>query len=117
MESCKPYIATFLALLFFTALTVFVAFHDFGAMNTVLAMGIAIIKATLVILYFMHIRHSTHLLKIFSVLGFVFLAIFLLILTLDYKTRAWDKPKKPSAWIERAETQFATKAEPVSIHH
>ena len=48
------YLAVFAALLLFTGLTVWVAFQDFGVLNNVIAIGIACIKALIVILYFMH---------------------------------------------------------------
>jgi cytochrome c oxidase subunit 4 len=55
------YLAVFTALLVFTGVTVGVAFLDLGALNTVMALGIAVVKASLVILYFMHVRYGSRM--------------------------------------------------------
>ena len=55
------YLAVFAALLLGTYLTVWAAGQDFGAFNTVVALGIAVTKATLVILFFMHVKYSPRL--------------------------------------------------------
>ncbi len=60
--SLKIYLSIFLALLAGTALTVWAGLHDFpGQLNVVIALTIAVIKATLVVLYFMHVRYSPRL--------------------------------------------------------
>ena len=56
--SWKVYLGVFLALVALTVITVWVAGHDFGEFNLVVALGVAITKATLVVLYFMHARYS-----------------------------------------------------------
>ena len=61
VASWKVYVGIFAALMVLTALTVWVSFHDFGAFNVSIALGIAIVKATLVILFFMHVAHSSRL--------------------------------------------------------
>jgi len=81
------YLAIFGALLVLTATTVWVAYFDFGVLNDVVAMAIAVAKATLVILFFMHVRYSTKLTKLTVVGGFVWLFIFFLLLFADYFTR------------------------------
>jgi len=75
------YIAVLCALLFFTGLTVWVAFQDFGAYNNVIALGIAVIKSTLVVLFFMHVLHSTPLTKMILVTSVMF---FLILVTFVY---------------------------------
>ena len=55
------YLAVFAALIVFTLVTVWVANHDFGVFNTPVALLIALTKATLVVLYFMHVRWSSRL--------------------------------------------------------
>jgi cytochrome c oxidase subunit IV len=55
------YYAVFAALIVGTALTVAVAFVDLGVMNNVLMLGIAMTKAALVVLFFMHVRWGTRL--------------------------------------------------------
>jgi cytochrome c oxidase subunit 4 len=87
--SLKLYAAVFAALLVLTFVTVSAALHDFGALNTPIALGIASVKATLVILYFMHVRWSERLTWIFVGLGILFLAILLGFTLSDYVTRDW----------------------------
>lgn len=87
--SPKVYGVIFGLLLCFTALTVFASLLELGSFNTVVALTIAIIKGTLVILFFMHVRYSSRLTKLTVASGF-FLLIILFMLTLtDYVSRAW----------------------------
>ena len=84
------YVGVFTALMVMTAITVWAAFHDWGFLNVFIAVTIAVIKATLVILYFMHVRYSSRLTQVIVSAG-VFWLIIMLVLTLqDYLTRAWD---------------------------
>ena len=85
----RVYFAIFLALMVLTAVTVIVAFIDLGAMSDVVAMAIAFSKATLVILYFMHVRYSEGLVGLSVVAGIAFLAIFVFFTMSDYMTRAF----------------------------
>jgi cytochrome c oxidase subunit 4 len=85
----RVYYTIFAILLFCTYLTVQIAFFDLGALNTVAAVGIAIFKATLVILFFMHVKYSPRLTWA-VVLGSIFWFGILVALTMsDYLTRAW----------------------------
>ncbi len=83
------YYAVFAALLAGTGLTVAAAFVDMGAMNNVLMLGIAMTKALLVILFFMHVRWSTRLTWVVAASGFVWLLILFGITMSDYLTRGW----------------------------
>ena len=83
------YYAVFAALMFGTALTVGVAFIDLGAMNNVLMLGIAMTKALLVILFFMHVRWSTRLTWVVAASGFFWLLILFGLTMQDYLTRGW----------------------------
>ncbi|HUS12902.1 MAG TPA: cytochrome C oxidase subunit IV family protein, partial [Pyrinomonadaceae bacterium] len=57
--SLRVYVTIFLALMVGTALTVWAGLQDFpGQANVIIAMTIAVVKATLVVLYFMHVRYS-----------------------------------------------------------
>jgi cytochrome c oxidase subunit 4 len=85
----KAYFAVFLALLVGTWLTVFVADKDLGVWNTPVALGIACTKASLVVLYFMHVRWSSRVVWIAAGIGFVFLVILLGFTVSDYATRTW----------------------------
>ncbi len=78
----------FLALLVLTGITVWVAFMDLGAMNNVVALGIASIKATLVLLYFMRVRHSPSLTKVAIAGGIAFFVILVVFTLADTVTRA-----------------------------
>ena len=85
----RTYYVIFLVLMICTALTVGVAYLDLGALNTIVALTIAVFKATLVVLFFMHVKYSTRLTWA-VVVGSVFWLGILLALTLgDYLTRGW----------------------------
>jgi cytochrome c oxidase subunit 4 len=76
-----------------TALTVLAAFYDFpGPLNAVVALTIAVIKATLVVLFFMHVRYSGRLIWLVIVAGLLWLAIMFAITFSDYWTRTWLPP-------------------------
>src|SRR3982074_395011 len=83
------YYAVFAALIVGTGLTVAVAFVDLGALNNVLMLGIAITKALLVILFFMHVRWSSRLTWVVAASGFFWLLILFGITMSDYLTRGW----------------------------
>ncbi|HEX8843649.1 MAG TPA: cytochrome C oxidase subunit IV family protein [Pyrinomonadaceae bacterium] len=89
--SKKVYFVIFGALMVGTALTVLAAFQDldhfFAGANTVLALTIAVIKATLVVLYFMHVRYSSRLTWVIVAAGIFWLAIMFVLTISDYLTR------------------------------
>jgi cytochrome c oxidase subunit 4 len=86
----RVYLVIFLALLLGTALTVAAAFYDFPwRFNTVIALTIASIKATLVVLYFMHVRYSPRLVWVIVASALFWLAILFALTLSDYFTRAW----------------------------
>src|SRR5712691_5443289 len=85
----RTYYAVFALLLACTYLTWQVAFFDLGAMNTIAALTIAVFKAVIVVLFFMHVKYSTRLTWL-VVIGAVFwLGILLALMFADYLTRAW----------------------------
>jgi cytochrome c oxidase subunit 4 len=85
----RVYYLIFAALIACTALTVAVSFVDLGPINAVVALTIAVLKATLVVLFFMHVKYSTRLTWL-VIAGSVFWLGILLALTFsDYLTRAW----------------------------
>lgn len=87
----KTYVTVFVALLFLTGLTTGVAFIDLGAeLNTIVALTIAVIKALLVILFFMHVKYSGGLTKMVIVGGFFFLALLIAFTLADELTRTWS---------------------------
>ena len=85
----KIYFAVFGALMVFTAITVAAAFFDLGALNNVVMLAIAITKATLVVLFFMHVKYSTRLISLVVAIGFGWLLILFGITMSDYLTRGW----------------------------
>jgi cytochrome c oxidase subunit 4 len=87
--SRRAYYAVFLALLACTYLTWQVAYFDLGPLNTLAALGIAIFKATLVVLFFMHARSSSRLTWIVIIAGLFWLGILFALTASDYLTRTW----------------------------
>jgi cytochrome c oxidase subunit 4 len=94
--SVKTYFLVFAALMVLTALTVWVAFMDLGFLNTLVALGIAIVKATLVVLIFMHVRYGSRLTWVFAISGFFWLLILLVFVMSDYLSRSWQYV--PQGW-------------------
>lgn len=92
----RVYGAVFTALLAFTAVTIWVAFMDLGFLNTIVALFIAVFKATLVVLYFMHVRYGSRLTWVFVTAGVLWLIILLLFLMSDYASRGWQY--SPQGW-------------------
>ena len=86
----RVYVMIFLALLAGTGLTAYVAYFNFpGPLNAIVAMTIAVIKATLVILYFMHLRYSPRLIALVIAAALFWMAILFALTISDYSTRAW----------------------------
>jgi cytochrome c oxidase subunit IV len=85
----RVYYVIFGILMICTALTVGIAFVDLGPLNVIAALAIAVFKATLVVLFFMHVKYSTRLTWA-VVAGSVFWLFILIALTMgDYLTRSW----------------------------
>jgi cytochrome c oxidase subunit 4 len=85
----KTYAMVFGALLLGTAITVKAAFVDLGILNPIVALGIACTKAVIVILFFMHVKYQSKLVKMTVGAGFfTFLVLVTMTLT-DYMSRAW----------------------------
>jgi cytochrome c oxidase subunit IV len=85
----RIYFIIFGALLVLTAATVVVANFNLGRWNAIVALTIAVCKATLVVLYFMHVRYSSRLTWVFVCAGFFWLAIMVALTLSDYMTRGW----------------------------
>ena len=98
--SRKVYFLIFGALMVFTAITVIVAKLDLGPFNTVVALTIAVCKALLVILYFMHVRYSSRLTRVVVVAGFFWLGIMIVLTLSDYWTRGTRSPLDPQRRTE-----------------
>ena len=87
VSSPKLYIVVFLALMVFTVITVAVAYQDLGPLNDIVALTIAMTKALLVVLYFMHVRYSTRLTALTALGGLFFLGILIALTLNDYMSR------------------------------
>jgi len=85
----KTYALILAILLSLTMITVRVAFMDLGVLNNIAALTIAVIKMVLVILYFMHLRHSSRLTWLVVAAGFVWLGILISLTMNDYVSRGW----------------------------
>ena len=85
----RVYFAIFAALMVFTAATVAAAFMDLGPFNLAVALVIATVKATLVVLYFMHVRYSSRLIWVIFASALFWLAILFALTFSDYLTRSW----------------------------
>jgi cytochrome c oxidase subunit 4 len=83
------YFVVFGALMVLTATTVGVSFIELGPLHVVAALAIAVIKAVLVLLYFMHLLHSSRLTWVVFAAAVYWLAIMLALTLSDYNTRAW----------------------------
>ena len=77
VSSRRIYLPVFAALMVLTVLTWRVALVDLGRVNDVVALTIAVTKALLVVLFFMHVRYSTRLIDLTVVAGFFWLAILI----------------------------------------
>ena len=86
----RVYISIFLILMAGTGLTLIAAFQDFpGPLNAVVALTIAVVKATFVVLYFMHVRYSSRLIWLVIAAAIFWLAIMFALTISDYSTRSW----------------------------
>src|SRR5215218_4122709 len=85
----STYYAIFGALMVLTAVTVGVAFIHLGSLNFPVALAIAITKATLVILFFMHVKYSSRLTKMIVGMAFFFLLVLFALTLTDYMSRGW----------------------------
>lgn len=102
----KVYFLVFASLMALTALTTLAAFVDIDAylgvesvpMNAVVALSIAVSKATLVVLFFMHVRYSSHLTRVVVAAGLFWLAILITLTLGDYMTRNLHMPNPPEPW-------------------
>ena len=101
------YYTIFGTLMVMTAVTVGVAFINLGVLNFPVAISIAIFKATLVILFFMHVKYSSRLTKMIVGMAFFFLAILFGLTLTDYLSRGWHTSPRGTglAGTYRGQTQ------------
>jgi cytochrome c oxidase subunit 4 len=89
VDSIRTYTLVFLALIALTVITTAVAFVDLGFFSVVAALVIAVTKALLVALFFMHVRQSTKLTRLVVLGGLLWLGILLMLTMTDFLTRTW----------------------------
>lgn len=85
----RVYFLIFATLIVLTWVTAYVSTVDLGRWNIFVALAIAIFKASLVILFFMHVKYSTRLTKFIVMCGFFWLSLLLFITMADLWTRSW----------------------------
>jgi cytochrome c oxidase subunit IV len=83
----KVYLAVFSGLMILLAATVAAAYFNLGIFNNIVMLSIALAKALLIVLFFMHVRYSSRLTWVFAGVGFLFLAILIGGTMHDYLTR------------------------------
>jgi cytochrome c oxidase subunit IV len=83
------YMIVFATLLIFTGLTVVAAYVEMGILNPVVALGIACFKAVVVILFFMHVKYQSKLVKLTVASGFFTFLVLITMTLSDYISRAW----------------------------
>src|SRR5262245_64930303 len=87
----STYLTIFGALMVCTILTVIAAFINLGDLNFPVALTIAVFKATLVVLFFMHVMYGSKLTKLIVGTAFFFLGILLTLTMSDYLCRGWSE--------------------------
>src|SRR5438034_3795203 len=85
----KVYVRTCLALLALLELTWAIAYVDLGPFNLIVALAVAMAKAIVIALFFMHIKGSSRLLHLAAVAGLLWLLILISLTLSDYFTRGW----------------------------
>jgi cytochrome c oxidase subunit 4 len=84
----RVYVAVFAALMVLTAITTAAAYVDLGPVNAVIMLGIAVLKATLVVLWFMHVRYSNQVTRVVLVASAIFIVILVVSIAGDVLLRA-----------------------------
>jgi cytochrome c oxidase subunit 4 len=95
----KVYYKVYLALMMLLVITLGSAYVNLGPLNPIVNILIALIKATLVGLFFMHVHYDKPLLKVFAISGFFWLMILLTLGMSDYVSRGWTR--LPGAWPQK----------------
>ena len=93
----STYIKVFATLMVLTIITVYIATVDLGLMNTFVAVTIAVIKATVVVLWFMHLKYSAKITWVAAGAGFIWLVVMLALTMSDVLSRSWIP--YPDSWL------------------
>ena len=100
----STYYTIFFSLMVLTAITVAVSFINLGSANFPIAIGVAITKATLVVLFFMHVKYSSRMTKMVVGIAIFFLLVMLSLTMTDYMTRGWFSAPRGSTGAGTAVT-------------
>ena len=95
-DSLTSYVVIFVLLMALLVATIAIARFDLGSLNVVAALLIAVAKALLVILFFMHVRHNPRITWAFVLAGFFWLGILLTLTFTDYASRFHPTPSSNS---------------------
>lgn len=99
----KTYYGVFAILLVLLVATVLAAQIPNPLLNVVAAITIASAKAVLIVLYFMHVRYSTPLVRVIVVAGLAWLLLLIAFTLSDFATRGWDREAAQASWFRQAQ--------------
>ena len=99
----RVYYRVFAALMALLVLTIVAAWIEHDTINAVIAITIAVTKAVLIVLFFMHVKYSAGTTKVFAAAGFGWLILLFLLTFGDYKTRSWPTNTGPAETAIEAE--------------
>ncbi len=91
----RTLVIVWITLIILTGTTSAVSYVELGPWNVVVALAIAVTKASLVVWIFMGVRYTTTLTRLFVVAGLVWLSIMILITFSDYNSRNWTYQAQP----------------------
>ncbi len=96
-QPVKTYVWSWVGLIALLALTLGSAFIPMGLFNGVVNLAIAALKALVVAVFFMHLRHASGLLRLAAVIGLFMLGLLVVLSSADYATRhiapaPWSAP-------------------------
>ena len=93
------YVKVFLALFILTIVTWAIALVDLGSMNTVVAIAIAMLKASLVVMFFMHLKYNAKILWLVALSGLLMTVVMFCFTMSDYVSRAAPYIPYPDPWL------------------
>jgi cytochrome c oxidase subunit IV len=88
----RVYLGVWIGLLVLTFITVKTSYYNFGIMNLIVAMGVATLKASLVVLFFMHLKYDEKFNAVIFVASLTFLSIFFVLTLADTMERGKVDP-------------------------
>ena len=85
----STYYTVFASLIVLTGVTTAVAFFDLGLLNPIVALSIAVLKTSLVVLFFMHLKYGSRLTWVIAGAAIFWLGILMVLILSDYAMRGW----------------------------